>query len=125
MTALILKETHLALTTTCILKHTDTSRQRADRYESPLTPNFHQGPQQSDAETHACSHARTSLIDSYSASRHFDASAATTPAMILHHPTQKSLNREQLKGVCAVSLGGIKDVESGHACAPCLHFPLG
>lgn len=96
MTALIMKETYLALTTTFILKHTDTNAQRVDRNEPPLTQIFHQAPKQSLTETHAGSQTHILLIDSHSAFLCFDANKATTPA-ILHHPTHKSLNREQLR----------------------------
>lgn len=44
MTALIMKETYLALTTACTVKHTDTNTQRADRHEPPLTQIFTELP---------------------------------------------------------------------------------
>lgn len=47
-------------------------------------------------KTRPRSQTHTSLIDSHFALLHFDATAATAPA-IPRHPTQKSLNREQLR----------------------------
>lgn len=75
--------------------HRHIHRKSRQAYSS-ANSNFHQAPQQSVTETNARSQTHTLLIDYHSCFLHFDGIAATTP-VFLHHPTQKSLDREQLR----------------------------
>lgn len=86
---------YLCLTKTCVLERIKTLARREGGAMNLHRLKFSPSSREL-TKTHPRSQTHTSLIDSHFALLHFDATAATAPA-IPHHPTQKSLNREQLR----------------------------
>lgn len=88
---------HLSLTKTCVLERIKTLACREGGKTAMNLPWLKFSPSSRElTKTRPRSQTHTSLIDSHFALLHFDATAATAPA-IPRHPTQKSLNREQLR----------------------------
>lgn len=120
-----MKETHLAPTTTCILKYTDTNTQRTDGHVHPLTQISTKLPS-NQSQRHPRSQTHTSLIESHFAScALMPSQPQPQPLPFCTIPSHAEIAEQRaVKGVCALSLGGIKDVESCHA-FPLPPFPFG
>lgn len=109
---------HLSLTKTCVLERIKTLACREEGKTAMNLPRLKFSPSSRElTKTRPRSQTHTSLIDSHFALLHFDATAATAPA--IPAPSHAEIAEQRaVKGACALSLGDIKDAESCHASPP-------
>lgn len=109
MKALIMKELYLALTTTCILKHTDTFTGKADRHIPPPTRFSPSSP--------AISHWDKCVLANSHITYWLSLLLSTLWWHRCHNPCFSApshaeiVGQRAVKGVYALSLRGIKDVK--------------